>query len=238
MATFEDGDLPFPYLDVPAVIGRRLRAGAPIRARVTGALHRGPGASVAVRLGDGGLRTVVSAHLDTKVTTPGALDDAGGVATLLALAETGLPDRPLELVWFDGEDHYAAPGEQAWLAATQDWDGIGQMLNLDGVGARGRGTTVAPLACPDHVVTRLHGMLAERRGWRVGEPWYESDHAVFAMRGVPSLALTSDDADTLSARILHTSADTLARVDPATLVDVASFVRAWLREPAPPARTG
>ena len=55
---------------------------------------------------------VVCAHLDSKATTPGAFDNAAGVATLLALTEVGhLDGLPLELVLFNGEDHVDSCGE-------------------------------------------------------------------------------------------------------------------------------
>ena len=60
-------------------------------------------------------------------------------------------------------------------------------------------------------------------------PWYESDHAIFAMRGIPSLAITSaGDRDRLG-RISHTDRDTRAVVDPVVLADVAAFVADWIR---------
>ena len=62
---------------------------------------------------------MLSAHLDAKATTPGAFDDAASVATILALAETELPAvGSLEFVMFNGEDHFDACGEVAWLAPS------------------------------------------------------------------------------------------------------------------------
>jgi aminopeptidase YwaD len=227
---FEDGDLTFPYLAVPPALGDRLAEDAWVRVRIAGALHEGPGVNVSARSGGPGRRVVVSAHMDSKGTTPGAFDNAGGVAVLLAVAESGvLTHAPVELVFFNGEDHYAAPGERVWFAGV-DLSTIRLAINLDGAGVVGRGSTVASLACPPAIEERLREVVASRPGWRIVAPWYESDHSIFAMRGVPSLAITSDGVHELLRDVAHTERDTLEVVDPAILVDVAGFVTSWLAD--------
>jgi aminopeptidase YwaD len=239
---FEDADLAFPYLVVDASFGDALRPGRTAGLRVGGALHGGPGVNVSARspatvsAGSraGGFadtadrRTVLSAHVDSKVTTPGAFDNAGGVAVLLALAESGgLDDVPVELVFFNGEDHYATPGELAWFAAA-DLSGVREAVNLDGAGFVGRGSTVTPFACSTETEARLEAFVTTRTDWSIAPPWYESDHAIFAMRGIPSLAITSDGVHDLLVEVAHTDRDTVDVVDPAILAEVASFVRDWL----------
>ncbi len=229
-AFFEDPDLAFPYAVVGPSVGRQLGDGTVIRLRVAGALNQGPGVNVSARTPADGSdgRSVLSAHVDSKVTTPGAFDNAGGVATLLSLAESRrLNDRPVEFVFFNGEDHYAAPGEQAWLAAS-DLASIRQVLNIDGAGVAGRGTAVSPMACPPDVEDRLAAAVAGRPGWSVAGPWYESDHAIFAMQGIPSLAITSEGVHELLVDLAHTERDTLEVVDAGILVEVAGFVADWV----------
>jgi aminopeptidase YwaD len=236
-SVLEDGDLPFPYLIVGSELGDRLRDDVPISIEVGGAIHESTGRNIAARTGEGAPRAVLSAHVDSKVTTPGALDNAGGVATLLALAAAGLPDGlPLELVFFNGEDHYRAPGEVAWLAAT-DLGSVALAINLDGAGAVGRDTTIAPMACPPALEERVRAAVSSRAGWSLAEPWYESDHAMFAMRGIPSLALTSARPEDGLLEIVHTARDTLEVVDPAILAEVAAFLERWLREEAAQTRS-
>ena len=59
-------------------------------------------------------RIVITAHIDTKFGTYGALDNGTGVTVLLLLAEL-LSDYmgkyAIELVLFNGEDYYSAPGQ-------------------------------------------------------------------------------------------------------------------------------
>lgn len=228
MPVLEDGDLAFPYLSVTTAVGDRMREHREVAVRVGGAIHDGDGVNLSVRLGGAGDRVIVSAHLDSKVTTPGAFDNAGGVAILLALAEWGITaDVPVELVFFNGEDHYQAPGEQAWLAAT-DLDGVREAINLDGAGVVGHAVAVVPLASPPEVEARVQALVASRSGWIIGPEWYESDHALFAARGIPSIAITSAGAHEFMAGVIHTERDTPRMVDPAILADVAGFLQDWL----------
>jgi aminopeptidase YwaD len=230
MAVFEDGDLAFPYVAVLPPIGDRIRERRAIGVRIGGSLNEGSGVNIATRHGGPGPRILLSAHVDSEATTPGAFDNASGVATLLALAEAGLPDDvPVELVFFNGEDHYQAPGEQAWLASA-DLDGIRHVINLDGAGVVGHDTTVAMLACPPELEDRVRAFVAALPGWVIGREWYESDHAIFAMRGIPSLAITSANAHELMANVIHTDRDTPRIVDATILARVATFLDDWLRQ--------
>ncbi len=228
---FEDPDLTFPYAIVGPEIGRTFGEGRILRLSIGGALLDGRGVNVAARTpgsGGPGQRIVVSAHVDSKVTTPGAFDNAGGVATLLALAGSRrIHDRPVELVFFNGEDHYSAPGEQAWLATT-DLELVAATINLDGAGVAGRDTAVAALACPPDLEARARRLVTGRPGWTMAEPWYESDHAIFAMRGIPSLAITTAGVHDLLEDLAHTERDTREVIDPAILASIAEFLGDWI----------
>ncbi len=209
----EDPDLAFPSTTVPTSIGSTLATGDTVRLTVTGAVHTGTGVNLSVRLTEDEPRMVLCAHLDSKATTPGAFDNAAAVATLLALTELGYLDGlPLELVLFNGEDHIDSCGEVAWLAAT-DLAGIAGVVNVDGVGLAGQGLSLAALSCPPSLDTQLAGWLADHPGWVLAEPWLESDHAIFAMRGIPAAAITSQNVHALLGGLAHTPADTLDVLD-------------------------
>lgn len=218
---FEDPRLPFPSTTVRTEVGARIAEGNEVHLVLRGRVHSGEGGNVSASTVGDGPRVVLSGHLDSKVTTPGALDNAGSVAAVLAAVEHGeLLRRPVEVVLFNGEDHVDACGELAWLAAN-DLASITAAVNLDGAGAVGRATEVSTLGCPPEVESAVRSWVSARPGWLVGEPWYESDHAVFAMRGVPAVAVTSADVHDLLETIVHTSRDTLETVDADLLVDVA-----------------
>jgi aminopeptidase YwaD len=226
---FEDADLAFPSTTVPPAVGDALGAGAVVRLVLGGAVHAGAGVNTSARVGSDPARMVLSAHIDSKVTTPGAFDNAGSVAALLALAESGAPELAgAELVFFNGEDHYAAPGEQAWLAQA-DLDAIDLVINVDGAGLAGRGSSIATLSCPSALEQRVAELVQARPGWVLADPWFESDHAIFAQRGIPSLAITSDGVHELLLTLAHTAEDTVDKVDPTVLADVTDFLRACLR---------
>jgi aminopeptidase YwaD len=223
---FEDPRLPFPSTTVPVAVGERLVEGEEVGLVLGGLVHDGAGANVSASTVGDRSRVVLSAHLDSKVTTPGAFDNAGSVAAVLAAVEQGeLLREAVEVVLFNGEDHVDPCGELAWLAAT-DIAGVTAAVNLDGTGVADRRTQVSALSCPPEVEDRLRALVASRPGWVVGEPWYESDHAIFAMRGIPAVAVTSEHVHDLLRDVAHTPRDTLDVVDVAVLADLAEALPA------------
>ena len=218
----EDPELPFPSTTIPTELGRDLHPGDELHLVLSGAVHPGEGVNLSVRIGGGDRRLVLCAHLDSKVTTPGAFDNAASVAVLLALTELGhLDGLPVELVLFNGEDHLDACGEVAWLAAT-DLDQVAGACNLDGIGLAGRRTSLAPLGCPEPVASQLAAWIARHDGWVPAEPWIESDHAIFAMRGIPAVAITTEDVHALLGGLAHTADDTLEVLDRDLLARIAT----------------
>jgi aminopeptidase YwaD len=221
---FEDGDLCFPYATIPPSVAARLESGQSVELQLDGSVRVGHGANVSACSGAGEPSIVISAHMDSKATTPGAFDNASGVAVVLALAELRVRDRPLhELVFFNGEDHYAAPGQQAWLAQA-DLGRVGLAINFDGVGAVGRPITIAPIGVPPELERVLAAFISEKPGFELGDPWFEGDHAIFVQAGIPSLAVTSSDSHELARRIAHGPADTLEEVDADLVADTVYFL--------------
>ena len=152
----EDGDFDIPSVYLTAEEGERLlqHAGSPVS--LASASQRIPATGcnvIAVKNPSAARRVVLTAHIDAKQGTPGALDNAAGVVTLLLLAEL-LHDYSgtlgVEIVAVNGEDYYAAPGEIQYLQRNQGKMGdILLNINLDGVGYI-RGTTAYSLyECPD-----------------------------------------------------------------------------------------
>ncbi|MBE9076543.1 M28 family peptidase, partial [Romeria aff. gracilis LEGE 07310] len=80
---------------------------------------------------------LVGAHYDTVVGSPGADDNASGLAVLLALASTlaqSPPRRPVIFVAFDLEE-YGLEGSRAWVARrTQTGQPLHLMLSLEMLG--------------------------------------------------------------------------------------------------------
>jgi len=172
-------------------------------------------------------RIVIAAHIDTKPDTPGALDNAAGVATLLGVAEllsgAKLPCA-VELVPFNGEDHTASPGEVAYLTAYPDLSDVRLMVNIDDAGLAGGPTDCSAYGLDDRTTALVSQVMSGFDSVVEGPQWPSSDHMIFAMRGVPALALTAHDLATVMGAISHTPADTPEHVDPELLADAARFI--------------
>jgi len=236
----EDGDFMLPSVTVAAEVGTMLlTTGEPVTMRVRSASRPGRAANVIGRRAHPSRdKLVLSAHFDTKPGTPGALDNAAGVATMLALAEqlaTRGAATNLEIVAFNGEDHYASPGEVTYVAGCGgEFGRIVLVVNIDGVGLRGAPATVAFFNCPDAWADGVRAAMQRRPGLAEAEPWPQGDHSLFAMRGVPCMALTSGGILGIIDSIIHTPADTPDLLDPAAMAGVVTFLSDLLLTFGPP----
>lgn len=225
----EDGDFTLPSITVPAAVGRKLlartgtHAGLSIRSQVRPAT----GANVVGRKpGVGKRKAVICAHLDTKPGTPGALDNAAGVATMLALAEL-LPAQALtlEFVAFNGEDYYAASGEVVYLqAAGESLQEIDLVVNIDGAGLLGASNTIAMFDPPAEMAAQIRQVMTWHHGITEAEPWPQGDHSIFWQHGVPALAFTTAAAWEEVEAIIHTEQDRVDRVSPGSLAEVIGLI--------------
>lgn len=228
----EDGDFDIPHAYLKDVDGKRMLDAAGSIARVRIDSERIPARGrqlVARRPGaQEGERVVVFAHIDSYHDAPGALDNAGGVASLMLLAEllVGSSHRhTVELVPLNGEDYYATPGHRAWLAANEGrLGGVVLGMNVDDAGTAGHGTGVSLYACPPATATLVRGLIDARPGFLEGPQWPQGDHSLFVMNGVPAVAFTSEAFMEVLATIAHTAADSPENVDPAIVADVARFM--------------
>ena len=228
---FEDGDFDIPNAYVTAELGKRMHPyhGDLVRIRIDS--QRLPATAeqvVATLEGSRPGRIVVSAHIDSRRGSPGALDNASGVATLLALAEllAGRPDLPtVELVPFNGEDDYAAPGERLWLAANEGrMDDIIVGINIDDLGWAGTDNNVSFYGCPPDLEAAAREAMAAYPRTSEGPQWFQSDHAIFGQHGRPAIALACSDIEGFMAEYAHSERDTPELVDPALVEEAARFV--------------
>ena len=127
----EDGDFDIPNAYVTDETGRWLATFDGQEARLHIQSRRFPVQAQQLTARRGPVdapRIVLMAHLDSKAGSPGAVDNATGVAALLSiaqrLAERDTPWR-LEIVPFNGEDHYSVGGEHCFVADNEGrWDEI------------------------------------------------------------------------------------------------------------------
>ncbi len=235
----EDGDFTLPSVTVSNDVGAVLLMAedAPVTVRVHSTIRPGRAANVIGRRAHPARdKLLLCAHFDTKPGTPGALDNAAGVATVLALAErlAAAPTINLEIIAFNGEDHYAAPGEVAYITGCGgEFGRIALLVNIDGIGRRDAPTTVAFFNCADDWAAKVRAAMAGRPDLEEAEPWPQSDHMVFAMRGVPCLAITSGNIHQLAGPVIHTPADTLDLLDPEQMAAVVDFLADILSQSLP-----
>jgi aminopeptidase YwaD len=150
------------------------------------------------------------------------------VAALLALGEllrehAGPP--AVELVPLNGEDDWATPGEKLYVAANEGaWGDIVLGINLDAAGAVGGETAISLYGVEPALEATIRSVAARHAGVVEGEPWFESDHGLFLLNGVPALAITSTTFRELCATVTHTARDTRELGDPVAIAAIARFL--------------
>lgn len=227
----EDGDFEIPSVYMKDVVGDRLAAYAGQEVTLVSEAERIPatGCNVIARRGEKEQKVVVCAHIDAKIDTPGAIDNGGGAAILLLLAEL-LADYDgelgVEIVALNGEDYYSAAGQMHYLQNNQDtFDQIVLAINIDAAGYIEGNTAYSLYECPEEITFAAHQAFASYGDIHEGEQWYQSDHMIFVQAGKPAMAITSDQFEWLSTNITHTEKDTPEIVDGERLVNAALGLR-------------
>lgn len=182
---------------------------------------------VARKRGSGEGRVLLVGHIDSKIGSPGALDNAAGAVAILGAAAL-LADyegpRTIEVLPFNGEDHYAVTGHMWWLARNEGRLGdVVAALNVDGAGFAGQPTAVSLYGMPDAMAAVVREETA-RHGFAEGPQWPQGDHMIFAMAGRPAVAVTSENVFFIASTVAHTERDTLENVDAAAVAEVARFL--------------
>jgi aminopeptidase YwaD len=224
----EDGDFDIPSVYLTEEAGAELanHAGGQVSLDIRAQRLPAKGCNVIARKGKGFQKRVVCfAHIDSKQGTPGALDNASGVTTLLLLAELMRNyDGALgiELVALNGEDYYSNPGEMLYLNINKGrFDEILLGINLDGVGYREGDTAYSLYGCPEELANLIRDAFSPWAGFVEGEPWVQGDHMLFVINQRPALALTSTEVLSLMNEIVHTDKDRVEIVDSEKLVQAA-----------------
>lgn len=225
----EDGDFPLPSAYLKDVAGDRLAAiaGERVQLRIDSRREVSRGYNVIAGKGPASGRIILlCAHIDTKEGTPGALDNATGIAILLLAAELlAAYDGPhrLELAALNGEDYYSIPGQMQYLERIRGREGdILLAINCDGAGFHEGSTAYSLYNCPETTAGALRSAFSRQAGMAEGPQWLQSDHGMFAMMGIPAAAVTSAGfKENLSASITHTPDDRPEITDPARCARIA-----------------
>jgi aminopeptidase YwaD len=221
----EDWEFSVPSATVPAQTGLALMAQRDAEVHLKINSRRSAGRSwnvIARKPGETDRRVVLCAHYDTKFDTPGAFDNASGVAVLLALAkELSSQKLPFNLEWVAfGNEEYLPLGDDFYARKyEQEFKNIIAALNFDGVGQILAASSITLIAGSQSFQQLLSELTQVYPGVVWVDPWPESNHSTFSWRGVPSIAVSSAGA----VRVDHLRADTLDWISPHGLDEVIAL---------------
>ncbi len=234
----EDGDFDIPSGYLTEEEGNRLLPMVGKIAVLVSVSERVPGKgyNVIARKGrQSGERIVITAHIDAKKGTPGAIDNASGVVVLLLLArllEDYTGDRLIELVAFNGEDYYAVPGQMCYLRANQGRFNVLLNINIDGAGYKEGLSAFSFYGLPGKLEKDMKEVIHHFDGLTEGAQWVQGDHSIFIQQGCPAIAVSSqwftDQID--SQTITHTPKDKMDIVDCLKLVEIAQALSIFINK--------
>ncbi len=226
----EDGDFDIPSVYMTEDEGSRLlpRAGNTAALQSIAKRIPGKGYNVIARKGrHSAQRIVISAHIDAKKGTPGAIDNATGVVVLLLLAKL-LEDydgnKLVEIVALNGEDYYGVPGQMLYVSENQDrFNEILLNINIDGAGYKEGKSAFSFYDLPEEIEKKANDVLKIFNGINEGGQWPQGDHSIFIQNGCPAIAVSSkwftENIDRQD--ITHTPKDSIEIVDCQKVVEIA-----------------
>lgn len=230
----EDGDFDIPSVYMTDIEGERLLkfSGQRVSLCSSGRRIPGKGYNITARKGtDASSRIVITAHIDAKKGTPGAIDNATGVTVLLLLAEL-LKDyngeKQVELIAFNGEDYYAVPGQMLYINQNYGkFDKIILNINIDGAGYKEGESAYSFYNLPEEIKVKAESAFNSFPGVIQGPQWPQGDHSIFVQSGVSAIAMTSkwftDNMDRQD--VTHTKKDNLSIVDKEKVAMIAEAIK-------------
>ena len=235
----EDGDFDIPSVYMTEDEGSRLLPHVGKTVVVQSISKRIPkkGYNVIARKGKrSNKRFVITAHIDAKKGTPGAIDNATGVIVLLLLAKLlgdYEGDRLMEIVAFNGEDYYAVPGQMLYVIKNQDhFQDILLNINIDGAGYKEGKSVFSFYGLPEEIKRNANDVLDKFNGITEGVQWHQGDHSIFIQNGCPAIAVSSEwfTENIESQEITHTIKDNIEIVDCQKLVEIAEALNLLVRK--------
>jgi aminopeptidase YwaD len=233
----EDGDFDIPSVYCTDTVGETIAAhtgeacklkidARRIPATATNVVaHKNPAAKEKI---------VVCAHIDAYGDAQGASDNASGTVVALLLGEMLADYRGklgIEIVAFNGEDHYSAGGQMDYLRRYgKAMEDILLATNLDDVGYVHGKTAYSLYECPPEIEDKADAVFGAYAGIMKGEQWYQGDHMVFVQNGRPAMAITAERFPELMATVTHTAKDTPEIVDCDKLVEIAQALHEFINQ--------
>lgn len=234
----EDGDFNVPSVYMTDKEGERLAAlvGKTVTLHSVSERIPGKGYNIIGRKGNSGSgRIVITAHIDAKKGTPGAIDNGTGVTILLLLARL-LHDydgsREIEIVALNGEDYFAVPGQMDFLAANEGrWNEILLNINIDGAGYHVGDSVFSYFDLPASLLEKANEILKMFPGIEEGVQWPQGDHSIFVQQGRPAIAVSSKwfTENMYIQDITHTPKDHPGIVDHQKVAELAEAISLLVR---------
>ena len=231
----EDGDFDIPSVYCTDTVGERIAGETGRMFRLKIDAQRIPAAAnnvVARKNPSAQAKIVVCAHIDAYGDAPGASDNASGTVVELLVAEM-LAEYSghlgIEIVAFNGEDHYSAGGQMDYLRRYgKSMEEMLLAINIDDVGYVHGKTAYSLYECPDEIEDKADAVLGSYDGIIRGEQWYQGDHMIFVQNGKAAVAITAERFPELMANVTHTPRDTPEIVDCDKLVEIADALQTFI----------
>lgn len=192
----EDGDFDIPSVYMTQDEGSKLLpcVGRTVVLKSISERVPGRGYNVIARKGKhSSERIVITAHIDAKKGSPGAIDNATGVVVLLLLAkllEGYDGDRLIEIVALNGEDYYAVPGQMLYILENQDrFNEILLNINIDGAGHKEGKSVFSFYGLPEEMQKNANDVMRKYGGITEGDQWPQGDHSIFIQNGLQRISI-------------------------------------------------
>ena len=234
----EDGDFDIPSVYMTEEEGSKLlpKIGRNVFLESKSKRIPGKGYNVIGKKGnDYSSKIVVTAHIDAKKGTPGAIDNATGVIVLLLLSEL-LKDyngnRVIEIVAFNGEDYYSVPGQMNYINTNNNnFDRMLLNINIDGAGYKEGPSSFSLFNLPEEILQQTKIVMNQYSGITEGIQWPQGDHSIFLQFGVPAIAVSSKwFIDNIGDQdITHTPKDNIEIVDCNKIVEISQALNSLIR---------
>lgn len=234
----EDGDFDIPSVFMTEEEGKKLLSftGGEVMLHSVAQRIPGKGFNVTGKKGpQDASRIVVTAHIDAKKGSPGAIDNATGVVILLLLAEmlkdyTG--NKQIEIVAFNGEDYFSVPGQMAYIMENQgNFKDVFLNINIDGAGFIEGKSCFSFFDLPEDILSKAKKVMNEKPEITEAPQWPQGDHSIFIQYGRPAIAVSSqwfiENID--SQEITHTPKDNIDIVDISKLTEIADALNELIR---------
>ena len=218
----EDGDFQLPSIYIKDTVGEKLKEKVNETVKIVINTYKKDSSGMNVIAdfnNEVEKKIVLFAHFDSKLNSPGAIDNATGVTALLILSHLLEKDKlnfNVEIALLNGEDYYSNPGQRLYFIDNQEQlKKILLGINIDGMGYKNGKTAYSTY---NTQITESAVNIFEKFNMIEGENWYQGEHAILAQQGIPAVAFTTNELEEIMS-FVHTEKDNLSVIDFDQIID-------------------